>query len=98
MVNLGRPVVIGIKVYPGFDYLTQEDSVVAMPDTDEQFELHAMCVLGYDLDRELWLAQNSYGAGWGDMGYCWIPFEYMESQVIERWCFDISDPRTVLLS
>jgi C1A family cysteine protease len=99
VVNAGRPVVIGINLYDDFSYLTQEDAVVPMPSDQSQFTgMHAMAIVGYDLDRRLWLAQNSYGTSWGDMGYCWIPFEYMEKEVIERWCFDISDPRLTLLS
>jgi len=99
VVNNGRPVVVGLKLYEDFEYRTQEDAVVSMPDRDKaSMGSHAMAIVGYDLDRRQWLAQNSYGTAWGDLGYCWIPFEYMESQAIERWCFDISDPRLILLS
>jgi C1A family cysteine protease len=99
VINNGRPVVVGIKLYQDFDYLTQEDAVVSMPDDSEDSTgSHAMAIVGYDLDRQQWLAQNSYGTAWGDLGYCWIPFEYMKSEAIERWCFDISDPRLILLS
>lgn len=56
----------------------------AMPElTEEQWRGpqaggHAMLIVGYDLLRRLYLVRNSWGAGWGDGGYVWIPFSVMD--------------------
>ncbi len=94
VLNLGRPVIVGMSIYPGFQDLTQGDSVVAMPGSDEtSIGLHAMCIVGYDLALQRFLAKNSFGVTWGDLGYCWIPFEYMKKEAFEKWCFEISNQR-----
>lgn len=38
---------------------------------------HAVCFVGYD-DAKKWLiAANSWGEGWGDRGYFYLPFEFV---------------------
>lgn len=39
---------------------------------------HAMLLVGYDLDAGAYLVRNSWGADWGDQGYCRIPFDAFE--------------------
>lgn len=96
VLNLGRPVIIGIYLYPGFQELNQGDNIVAMPKPDESsIGLHAMTLVGYDLSVKRFLAKNSFGVAWGDMGYCWIPFEYMEKEIFEKWCFEINSQQTI---
>jgi C1A family cysteine protease len=50
---------------------------------------HAMCMVGYDLEKRLFLAKNSFGTTWGDKGYCWIPFDYIKQEGYDIWTFDI---------
>lgn len=38
-----------------------------------------MLLVGYDLGRESYLVRNSWGTGFGDAGYCWIPFKVMDA-------------------
>lgn len=40
---------------------------------------HAMLVVGYDQDDKTFLIRNSWGEGFGDKGYCRMPFEVFES-------------------
>ena len=35
---------------------------------------HAMCVIGYDDDRQAFLVQNSWGTQWGKNGRFWLPY------------------------
>jgi C1A family cysteine protease len=51
---------------------------------------HAMCLVGYDLKRELLLARNSFGAHWCMGGYCWITFDYMRQETMDNWVFDVA--------
>jgi cathepsin L len=36
--------------------------------------LHAIVLVGYDDDREVWIIRNSWGSSWGDRGYGYIPY------------------------
>lgn len=91
VLNDSRPVVIGMYVYDDFMSLGPTKPVVKVPSaSDQSLGSHAVAVIGYDLDRQLFLAKNSFGKNWGDKGYFWIPFEYMRTEVFEKWCFDIS--------
>jgi C1A family cysteine protease len=88
-----RPVIFGMEIYDSFMRVNTENPVVPMPATDEQRHGgHAMCMVGYRLPEQQFLAKNSFGTAWGDQGYCWIPFEYLEQQGYDRWVFDIWNP------
>lgn len=85
-----KPVLVALVVYSCFMSLTQTQSVVPMP-TDTSIEVggHAMCLVGYNSDRKEFLAKNSFGIEWGDNGYCWIPFAYLDRYLYDWWVFDI---------
>ena len=51
----------------------------------------AMLMVGYDLSKKQFLAQNSFGTSWGDGGFCWMPFNYIRQEVYDVWTFDLSD-------
>jgi C1A family cysteine protease len=85
-----HPVVTGIMVYSGFENITGENPVLPMPsDTDQELGAHAILLVGYDLPRKQVLAQNSFGSTWGQGGYFWIPFEYIQQELTDAWVFDI---------
>ena len=89
-LNNNWPVVFGTLVYRSIDEISQTNYVVKLPSKNESpLGAHAMTLVGYDLDKELLLCRNSFGADWGDNGYCWIPFDYVESEFIDMWIFDI---------
>ena len=89
-LNNNWPVVFGMAVYPEFERITDINSILELPDSNEEpIGGHAMFLVGYDLDRELVLARNSFGTDWGDAGHCWIPFEYVRSEFLDMWIFDI---------
>ncbi|CAB4241787.1 Peptidase_C1 domain containing protein [uncultured Caudovirales phage] len=85
-----HPVVAGITVYAGFDHITNSNPVLAMP-ADNEVELggHAVVFVGYDLAKKLILVRNSFGSHWGEHGYFWIPFAYIEQDLTDAWIFDI---------
>ena len=89
-LNDNKPVVFGTDIYKAFDRISGKDTIVPMPREDDySLGEHAMCLVGYDLLRKLFLVRNSFGVNWGDQGYAWIPFEYMDAYGNDAWVFDI---------
>jgi C1A family cysteine protease len=87
----GNPVLLGMEVYPSFKNLSMGDSVVHMPEKDETpTGGHAICLMGYSLKYQQFLAKNSYGIDWGNNGYCWISFDYVTKHGWEKWHFQLS--------
>lgn len=84
----GFPIVIGFSVYDSF--MTDEvasTGVVPMPGEDESVQGgHAVAIVGYD--EKGWIVRNSWGDGWGDKGYFYMPYEYFtdEDLASDLWC------------
>lgn len=69
------PVVIGFSVYDSFFGITA-DGVMPMPGPSEHLQGgHAVLIVGYDTldDVPHFRVRNSWGPGWGDGGYFWMP-------------------------
>jgi C1A family cysteine protease len=92
VLNSNKPVVFGMEIYDSFMDLNERISTVHFPSRKERsLGGHAMCMVGYDLEKRLFLAKNSFGTSWGDKGYCWIPFDYIKQEGYDIWTFDISN-------
>lgn len=90
VLNYNKPVVFGMTIYDSFMDLNERISTVNFPSRKENnLGGHAMCMVGYDLQKRLFLAKNSFGTSWGDNGYCWIPFDYIRQEGYDIWTFDI---------
>jgi C1A family cysteine protease len=91
-LNKEMPVVFSIRVYASFDDLYNTDAPVTKTpsDGDAPIGAHAMCFVGYDLPKKMLLARNSFGTDWGMKGYCYIPFDYARTEVMDSWVFDIN--------
>jgi C1A family cysteine protease len=50
-----------------------------MPNTTKEQLLggHAILLIGYDDKTKVFKFQNSWGVGWGDKGYGYIPYDYV---------------------
>lgn len=88
-LNNSTPVVIGTYVFDEFMNLSSTNSIISMPKNSEYGFGHALCVIGYDLGKKLFLVKNSFGTEWGDQGYCWMPFDYCDRYVFEKWRFTV---------
>ena len=38
---------------------------------------HAVMAVGYDNEKQVFIVRNSWGLGWGDKGYFYMPYEYI---------------------
>jgi len=77
----GEPIVFGITVYESFESEAVASSgIVPMPGTREQsVGGHAIVIVGYDHAKRMFKIRNSWGKGWGQRGYCWLPYDYVLS-------------------
>jgi len=78
----GYPFVVGFEVYSSFESpAVASTGMVPMPNTHTEQLLggHACICLGFNDTKKVWIMQNSWGAGWGDKGYFYLPYDYLTS-------------------
>lgn len=74
----GYPVGISLKV---FDNLGRNGAFVLHPEDNENAKedgWHAMVIAGYSEAGGFYIVRNSWGADFGDNGYCYIPMAYID--------------------
>lgn len=90
-LNNDHPVVVSMQLYSQFNEITNLSPVLKLPSADQStIGGHAMCLVGYDMNKQCLLARNSFGPFWGEAGYCWIPFSYARDEFMDSWIFDIN--------
>jgi C1A family cysteine protease len=85
----GIPSMFGFWGFPSFDF-TNVKGGIPYPCPDERAEWgHAIVAVGYDNRKKIkntkcnktttgaLLIRNSWGKGWGDRGYGWLPYNYV---------------------
>ena len=74
----GYPFVFGFTVYESFESeAVAQTGKVPMPASGEKtMGGHAVCAVGYDDGKRVFIVRNSWGASWGMKGYFTIPYEY----------------------
>lgn len=85
----GYPFVTGFTVYESFE----EDEVARtgiapLPGPNERaLGGHAVLVVGYDISKQWFVCRNSWGETWGDEGYFYLPFTYLEDPLLasDQW-------------
>lgn len=75
----GYPFIYGFTVYPSFE--SQEvakTGEVPMPQSNEAtVGGHCVLAVGYDDQERVFVCRNSWGPGWGDAGYFYMPYAYL---------------------
>ena len=81
----------GMSVYSNFESEeTESTGIVKMPEeTDVYKGGHAVCAVGFDDDKKVFIVRNSWGDKWGDHGYFYLPYEYIINPelVYDIWTF-----------
>lgn len=91
-LNAHTPVVVAMKISDSFMKLNSNNFVVPTPKSGEiVMGGHAVVAVGYSLTDRQFLMKNSFGTDWGDAGYCWVPFSYIDSYGFDYWCFEITE-------
>lgn len=88
------PVTVGFVVYESFlSERVAASGVMPVPKAGEERQGgHEVLCLGYDLPKQLALVQNSWGTGWGQKGFFWMPFEVIGSHATDLWVVHTGSP------
>ena len=86
----GNPVVVGFNVYDSFESAWSTiphgqagSGMMPYPNTATEQLLggHAVCIVGYNdtLNGGRFICRNSWGTGWGDNGYFYMPYQVIQN-------------------
>jgi len=71
-----HPVVFGMDVYESF---RETKNIINIPQSNEKLlGGHAMLIVGVDLNLKLYTIRNSWGADFGENGYCYASFDMID--------------------
>ena len=76
------PVVMGLMLYASFEgHDVASNGIVPMPNvnTEERLGGHAVLCVGYHDPKQWLIVRNSWGDGWGDHGYFYLDYSYINS-------------------
>lgn len=92
------PCVIGVEVFAGM--MKTKTGLVPMPEKNESsLGGHAICPVGYDDKKKLIKFKNSWSDQWGEKGYGFLPYTYIERYMMDAWSsVDINDPNPLTLA
>jgi hypothetical protein len=93
----GKPVVMGIAIYTSFESQAVADTgVVPLPDKAKEEFLggHAVLAVGYDDTKKRLIVRNSWGPEWGDKGYFYLSYDFVEDSnlVWDTWVGEYTAP------
>jgi len=91
------PVPIGIGCFAEIDSVG-EDGIVPYPEHPEyMYGGHAITCVGFDDQTQLVKIKNSWGKNWGQQGYGYLPYQYINDFMWDAWtCEDISVTKEML--
>jgi len=80
-ISEGYPIAISLRIFDSFQ--ADGNGFVYCP-TDQQASqeeggCHALVICGYSEDEKVYIVRNSWGTSFGDKGYCYIPFSYIDN-------------------
>lgn len=88
--------VVGFMVYESFETKIGSDGVMPMPAKGAEAVLggHEVLFIGYDDSKQAFKVRNSWGAGWGQGGNFWFPYQAVADQDIlqDAWIQHLGKP------
>lgn len=99
----GYPVAASFTLCPSFDpvrgYISMpNDQEIAEtlecmndPEKKARHSRHAMVIVGYSDQLQMFIVRNSWGQDWGDNGYCYIPYAYVAHECLFNFACIITE-------
>jgi C1A family cysteine protease len=86
-ISIKIPILMGFTVYDSFQHPdVTRTGVMPVPKPGEKIVgHHVTLIIGYDISKKYLLCRNSWGSTWGQGGYFWMPFPFVNS----RNCSDL---------
>jgi C1A family cysteine protease len=98
-LSAGLPSMFGFTVYTSISQADDNGGKIPYPTAGDKIEGgHAIATVGYDDSMKIkntnkngvettgaFLIRNSWGTGWGDGGYGWLPYDYVTNGLAEDW-------------
>jgi C1A family cysteine protease len=91
MLLAGFPSAFGFTVYSSLDQARYTGEIPYPQPGDRVTGGHAVMAVGYDDHKDIGgrqgaiLIRNSWGAGWGQSGYGWLPYDYVLTGLAVDW-------------
>ncbi len=78
------PFMAGVEVFPS--WFEGGRGRIPLPDPGETSRGgHAICIMGYSREGSYFKFKNSWGVDWGDSGYGYLPYQYMNRHCLDAW-------------
>jgi len=91
------PVPIGIPCFYEFFFPGMDGIILDPVNPTEIYGGHAICAVGFDNTTRLIKFKNSWGTNWGENGYGYISYEYIQKYLWDAWtCSDLSITKEML--
>lgn len=73
------PIICGINIFPSFESdKSEKKDIISMPGFFEQpIGAHALTLVGYNDETQLFKFVNSWGSEWGNKGFGYLPYNYI---------------------
>lgn len=75
-------VVAGFELWEQFELLENADVLATPAPADLNGSLHAVVVVACSDRRRRMLIRNSWGTDWGDRGYAWVAYDFVDRFVL----------------
>jgi C1A family cysteine protease len=77
------PVVLGVLVFE--EWFSNDGNIAYPSNPDYVLGGHAICAVGYDDAKEVVKFKNSWSKEWGDNGYGYLTYQYINDFMMDAW-------------
>jgi C1A family cysteine protease len=85
----GYPIVFGTYIFESFEAGGHHGQIHLPEPKEKSLGAHAMLIVGYSQQKKQFIVRNSWGADWGDNGYCYFPFSYLTNPDYTSDCWTL---------